>query len=342
MPEHKIINPQNNKCGPDMPIVERDAWRLQYFKDVECPAEVNIPTDDPDCWQWYPETRWIYDRLRIAQSQGLKCAPHGVMPDEFPVFSKPIINLKGMGVGSRLIKSDAEMKRHSQPGHMWMANLEGEHISTDCAVSGGRILWLRHARGIPSDAGTFDYWIICARQDEALVAYLGDWIASNIPDYFGMMNFETIGGRIIEAHLRFADQWCDLYGKHWLAALVQLYQNGSWDTGVEAPADGYSLPLFAHHGQRLRHPPLALQNQIRSMPGIASLQITFDETIDHAQHAMPPGGFRLAVMNAWDFAAGSKARNLLANHYREQVSLLEFSGAEHRHGGDNLPVRRRA
>ena len=30
--------------------------------------------------------------------------------------------------------------------------------------------------------------------------------------YTGMVNFETIGGRIIEAHLRFADQWPDLYG----------------------------------------------------------------------------------------------------------------------------------
>ena len=27
-----------------------------------------------------------------------------------------------------------------------------------------------------------------------------------------MINLETIGGRIIEVHLRFADQWPDLYG----------------------------------------------------------------------------------------------------------------------------------
>ena len=35
-----------------------------------------------------------------------------------------------------------------------------------------------------------------------------------------MMNFETIGGKIIEAHLRFADQWCDLNGKGWIEAMV--------------------------------------------------------------------------------------------------------------------------
>ncbi len=45
--------------------------------------------------------------------------------------------------------------------------------------------------------------------------------------YTGMMNFETIGGLIIEAHLRFADQWCDLYGEGWVEALVELYAAGA-------------------------------------------------------------------------------------------------------------------
>ena len=34
----------------------------------------------------------------------------------FPVFSKPIINLKGMGVGSRVLRSAAEYERHYAPG----------------------------------------------------------------------------------------------------------------------------------------------------------------------------------------------------------------------------------
>ena len=34
----------------------------------------------------------------------------------------------------------------------------------------------------------------------------------HLAGYTGMLNLETIGGTIIEAHLRFADQWPDLYG----------------------------------------------------------------------------------------------------------------------------------
>ena len=40
------------------------------------------------------------------------------------------------------------------------------------------------------------------------------------------------------------------------------------------------------------------------MPGVSSVQITFHEDKDPERHAMPPGGFRLAVVNAWNLPAG--------------------------------------
>jgi hypothetical protein len=44
-----------------------------------------------------------------------------------------------------------------------------------------------------------------------------------MPGYTGMLNFETIDARIIEVHMRFADQWPDLYGEGWVEALIGLY-----------------------------------------------------------------------------------------------------------------------
>ena len=46
--------------------------------------------------------------------------------------------------------------------------------------------------------------------------------------YSGAANVETIGGKIIEVHLRFADQWPDLYGEGWLEAIVELYTRRRW------------------------------------------------------------------------------------------------------------------
>ena len=130
-----------------------------------------------------------------------------------------------------------------------------------------------------------------------------------------MMNFETIGGRIIEAHLRFADQWCDLYGAGWAEALVGLYAKGSWTFSDSERCDGFSIPLFARHQAIYRHPPADLQAVVRSMPAVTSLQITFHENKDPAEHPMPPGGFRLGIVNCTDLAAGMIARRKLAEAF---------------------------
>src|SRR4030067_425683 len=88
-----------------MPIVERAPWRMQYFAGVACPVDLFIPTEDADSYLLYPAHRWIYNKLLICETQGLEHGPHGVTPPRFPVFSKPIYNLRGMGSGSRILRS---------------------------------------------------------------------------------------------------------------------------------------------------------------------------------------------------------------------------------------------
>ncbi len=304
-----------------MPICERDPWRYQFFENVQCPDDVLIPTDDIDAWPWYPEHNWIYDKLKIAQSQGLASGPHGAAPPGYPVFSKPITNLKGMGVGSRVMATPEEMEEHAAPGHFWMQLLQGPHLSTDCAIVKGRVEWMRHATGIPASEGMFKFWTLHVEVIPELADYLTRWVGKNMPAYTGMMNFETIGGKIIEAHLRFADQWCDLNGKGWIEALVNLYTNGNWRYKDDDRRVGYSIPLFARHHTNFVHPPREQQQKIRSLPHISSLQITFIENKNPGDHPMPPGGFRLGLINAWDLEAGLRAINELAKCFPAEALL---------------------
>jgi len=299
-----------------VPICEIDPWRVQYFNQVPCPDTVFIPTEDSDAWAWNPSHRWVYDKLAVALSQDLEAAPHGVAPRHFPVFSKPIYNLKGMGVGSRALRSQADYEAAYQPGHFWAPLLTGDHVSSDLAVIDGAPQWWRHARGIASGDGTFDYWEVHADPDEAVEQWCGTWCRRHLAGYTGMVNLETIGGRIIEAHLRFADQWPDLYGgRRWVEALVRLYAGKSWAFDESRRRTGYSVVLFVPHGPRYRHPPTEMQREIAAMPGISSLQITFHEDWPAERHAMPPGGFRVAIVNCWDRAAGSAARERLRSHF---------------------------
>jgi hypothetical protein len=298
-----------------MPIREADPWRLQYFDDVFCPADIDIPTEDSDAWTWNPKHRWVYDKIAIAQSQGLPAGPHGVTPPFFPVFSKPIINLRGMGIGSRIISDEAEYRRLSTPGHMWMPLLAGKHVSSDVAVAEGVPRWWRHVTGVPAGEGTFDLWTVHAAPDPAIEGACGEWIQKNLAGYSGMLNLETIEGTIIEVHLRFSDQWPDLYGAGWVEALVRFYQTRKWKFSDRNRCDGFSVVLFGPKDRRYRHPPRELVDEIFGTEGISSVQITFHEERTLESHAMPPGGFRLAIVNAWNLRAGEDAREKLRAYF---------------------------
>ncbi|HXW42960.1 MAG TPA: hypothetical protein VEK75_17255 [Xanthobacteraceae bacterium] len=296
-----------------MPIHEADPWRLQYFAHVETAA--HITTEDTDAWQWYPAHRWVYDKLAVALSQNLAAGPHGTRPPRFPVFSKPVINLKGMGAGSRVLHSPADYERHYAPGHFWMTLLDGRHVSSDLAVVDGLPRWWRHVTGKPAGGGTFDYWTIHAEPDADIERRCGAWVKANLAGYTGMLNLETIGGTIIEVHLRFADQWPDLYGAGWIEAVVRLYESGVWDFADADRRGGYSVVLFGPNGVQYRHPPPQLIDTIKRIPAVTSVQITFHEDVAPERHSMPPGGFRLAVVNGFDLAAATTGRELLRGHF---------------------------
>ncbi len=302
-----------------MPICEADPWRVQFFRDHACPDDVFIPTEDSDAWTWYPAQRWVYDKVLVALSQGLPAGPHGTRPPAFPIFSKPIVNLRGMGKGSRRIDSAADYQGSITPGHMWMPLLEGPHISSDAAVIAGQPCWWRHATGAPSRDGMFDLWTVHAEADEALEFAGGAWISRHLPGYTGMVNIETIGGVLIEVHLRFSDQWPDLYGAGWVEALIGLYRDRQWHFADDDRQAGYSMPLFGPAGHRYRHPPADIARQILAVQGISSLQICFHEDRPPESHAMPPGGFRLAIVNGWDLAAIRAAHDRLAAVFAAQT-----------------------
>jgi hypothetical protein len=299
---------------------------MQYFKDVPCPDDVRIPTEDGDAYLWYPRHKWVYNKLQIAESQGLECGPHGIEPPAFPVFSKPIYNMRGMGAGSRIFRTMKEYKHGQRPGHMWMALLDGEHVSTDVAVVNGEPKWWRHCTGIPLEGGMFDHWVVWAEARPDLERDCGDWIRNNLAGYTGMMNLETIGGRIIEAHLRFADQWPDLYGAGWVDALVALYRDGDWTYPDDDRHTGYSVVLFGAHGVKYSHPPADLVTSLLETPGVTSIQVTFHEDRPAAAHSMPPGGFRLAIINGFNLDAQRRAREQLALSYWSTQQLLPKRG----------------
>jgi hypothetical protein len=291
-------------------------WTEQYFAGVDCPDHVTIPTSDPDAWLRYPAERHIYDKLAVALGQGLRAAPYGIPPDGYPVFSKPVMNLHGMGAGSAILYDEADYDRYCTPGHFWVELLSGEHVSSDVALVEGEPKWWRHATGVPAGRGMFDHWVVHAEKRLDIELRCGSWIARHLSRFTGMVNLETIGGKIIDAHLRLTDQWPDLYGgRAWVEAVIGLYAERHWRLDDRARRTGYSVALFGPKGQTYRHPPNALREYVLGENGITSLQITFYEDRPSEWHSNPPGGFRLAVINGTSLRACLRARQRLADHF---------------------------
>jgi hypothetical protein len=105
-------------------------------------------------------------------------------------------------------------------------------------------------------------------------------------------------------------------------AIIRLYASRQWRFDDSARRTGYSVVLFAPHGWRYRHPPADLQRATAAMPGVSSVQITFHEELPPGRHAVPPGGFRVAIVNCWDRAAGYAARDHLRAHFEATKTPL--------------------
>lgn len=254
-----------------MPIHFYPPARNRIFESAECPLACTIPTGDTQAYQLYPQSRWVYNKLTVAELQGIKCGPHATEPDIdlYPIFSKPLLSLWGMGTGARVIRTREEYWESITPGHMWCTLLAGNHYSTDIAVSAGKPVWFSHTIGVPGPHQTFDYWEVNAVDEDNVQRNIAAFIETHLGEYTGMLNVELIGGKIIEIHLRFISQWPDLYGCWFVSSLVNLYCGKGWTGALTSATTGYSVPLFDDEKYALLGPSIqrdTLQEMEKNFP----------------------------------------------------------------------------
>ena len=191
---------------------------------------------DEEAWRvWGATHAHLFDRMWIARSQGIEAHPHGVTPGAGPVFSRPIMNLRGMGMGARLIQhwGDGDY----QAGYFWMPYLQGAHWSDDYVLVNGECVWA--------------YRVLCHKDaaNRSFVRFEGlpepgpchetnlTWIGQYMEGYTGVVNIETINGAIIEIHLRPNADFLTFYTAAWLERLHELCTTGAWGGVVYDVAD---------------------------------------------------------------------------------------------------------
>jgi hypothetical protein len=212
----------------------------------------------------------------------LAAAPHGVAPQNYPVFSKPIYNLKGMGVGSRALFSPEDYASAYQPGHFWTTLLEGDHVSSDVALVDGEPQWWRHATGVASGAGTFDLWEVHAVPSPAVEDWCGAWCRRHLKGYTGPAQSRDHRRPHHRGASALRRSVADLYGADgWRRSSVSTHRANGGSTIRRGAPDTASFCSCRTAGDTdIRRPNCRVA--IRGDAGVSSVQITFHEEL-------PPG-----------------------------------------------------
>ncbi|KAG0097528.1 hypothetical protein BGZ93_002503 [Podila epicladia] len=139
-------------------------------------------------------------------------------------------------------------------------------------------------------------------------SYCEAWLQKHLAGYMGIVNLDTIGGQVIESHLHLTRQWPDLYGKEWVDADVRLCaRKSAYLTIATVKKGSVCLAVYATWSEA------GIYTRPRgAVPRVLSVQITFHANRDTTEYSVPPGGFRLAVVNATSLETGYRARDILS------------------------------
>ena len=156
-------------------------------------------------WNKYPQLRCWYNKLYVAEQFSYACGPAGIpppKPDNYVV--RPIINMAGMGLNSRIVHLDNDtVKTKVPPGYFWMQRFIGRQLSIDYVKESHGWIQLNAYQGsnFEDDLTRFSKW---ERVKDKI----------DIPKEFQpildsgieKINFECIvttdGPKILEVHLR--------------------------------------------------------------------------------------------------------------------------------------------
>ena len=292
-------------------MIKKYITKHQLIYDIlKCPKDVIIPVNDIDAWLFYPKYNWIYNKIKVCQTQNIKCAPVGILPPKFPIFIKPIINLYGMGWGSRKINNISEYKKYLSPGYFWMPILEGPHLSYDFVLIKGEIKLFICFQGYPTKDGMFDYWETLNNKPPE---FLLNWINKNLNNddkYTGCLNIEIIGDKIIDCHLRMGDI-NQIHSKDIIKSIINVYKGNetACDNLVNNIPKIYLVPIFTNYNSKVYLSYKELSYICNSIDPKSKHLYSYQLDPSQEKSFNPIGGVRLANINTLNLELGFEVRD---------------------------------
>jgi hypothetical protein len=148
-----------------------------------------------------PDDLWCVDKLILAKKLGHVCGPAGIAPPSPGQYVvRPIMNLKMMSRGASIQYLDSD----SIPdGYFWCEVFTGRHLSFDYHW-GKQILAVEGFRNDPFERlDRFSQW------NKIEEEFKLPKILQDVADRYIFFNVEVIGGKVIEVHFRYNDDFAN-------------------------------------------------------------------------------------------------------------------------------------
>jgi hypothetical protein len=278
-----------------------DPWEAIYLDRLE--GAGYLPWSDELAYKMFPNLNFIYDKLQLSQLvQGPRTWDLSFeIPDLYPCIVKPRTNFYGLSKDAYVVYSADEI--YHKENFIAQEFIEGIHFSTDYVLQNGKILDFSTFIGYKNYYGDFTSFERNPFPDKVADAIEHLMMPFN---YTGVLNVESIGGKIIEAHLRSSLQFFDIDGG--LQKQLPDFLKSRTYSRVRYKPSVSKVLRVPYDGDLIVH-------ELPSMPStVSSIQITHNKGTSLS--STDPGGVfkRYAVINGFSLKDVNEYAILLRNH----------------------------
>lgn len=200
-------------------LQHEDSWCkfMRFFNPYLDPFKNHLtnkmPVFDGQCYIRYPQHKFVYDKLWIVKSQGLKGGKLETLFDSdqnknlttYPIFIKPRWgHLSASSKNCFKIKSEEELQPYKNyKNMMWSEFIDGTEGMTDYIMLNGKIMHQITYIYSEKQNGFTDEWKFIS-SDSKPPLNITDWVEKYMRNFTGIVNMQYRNGKIIEVGLRLA------------------------------------------------------------------------------------------------------------------------------------------
>lgn len=287
-----------------------DDWEAQYVENNPYKSLIAWTDEESYIRYNYSITSLIYNKYNLIKL--LTNQPvwdlNNEIPNRYPVIVKPKINLLGMGIGAYKAESKEDIK--TRKDNIAQPFYKGNHVTTDFVIWNSRVSDWASFIGYKDSNGSFILFESINKIDNNALELVNK-LAPILR--YGIVNIETISGKVIEAHLRPSTQFHDIDG-----GLVSTY--------LKKRVERRNNPLYGNPNNFIKAYSKVYRrstdgepyiNNIPELPdGVSSIQLCWTKGKKLSAEGQDEHSYRVMVVNGFDLRTIDKYGDQLYNKIR--------------------------